>query len=222
MILTSRGVPAIAPAADQIEQAEINHHLQDIADQADKLGGTRSGIFGALDPGLSKASSYTLVGFSNAGAGTAAGQEALVNGTDTSAGGAGMNVAAMRGTLARTGPNYSFEVQGSATVGGPPSGSAPDPSVAAGQLNRILFQQPSEWPENGNRGRSLAIAYIGRAIFGTSDPRSQYWTVIYKDSTWSDYATRIGALAYPARGVPVSAPPTSNGRSPSCGRRSAG
>jgi hypothetical protein len=202
VILASRGVPAIAPAADQLEQLQINKDLQDIADQVDTLGGTRSGIFRALDPGLSKTTSYTLVGFSNAGAGTAAGQESVVDGTDTSAGGAGMNLAAMRGTLAPTGPNYSFEVQGAPTVGSSPPNSAPDPSIAASELNRVLVQPPSEWPENGNRGRSLAISYIGRAVFGTSDPRSQYWTVIYKPKTWSDYETRIGALAYPGRGVP--------------------
>lgn len=201
VILASRGVPAIVPVGDEIEQAQINRDLQEIADQVDRLGGTRTGIFRALDPGLSKATSYTLVGTSNAGVGTAAGQEGVVDGTDTSAGTAGMSVAPIRGTLAPTGPNHSFEVQGSATVGSPPSSSAADPSVAAAELNRVVVQRPSEWPENGNRGRSLAIAYIGRAVFGTSDPRSQYWTVIYKDSTWSDYATRIGAVAYPGRGV---------------------
>jgi hypothetical protein len=202
VILTSRGIPAVAPASDQTEQVEMNQDLQEIAGQVDALGGTRTGIFRALDPGLSKASSYTLVGFSNAGAGTAAGQESVVDGTSMPPNEAGTSVAAMRGILAPTGPNYAFEVQGDATVGGSPSSAAPDPSNAATELNRVLVQHPGEWPEHGERGRSLAVAYIGRAVFGTGDPRSQYWTVIYKPQTWSAYGARIDALNYPARGVP--------------------
>jgi hypothetical protein len=202
VILASRGVPAVAPASNEFEQGEINRDLQEIADQVDTLGGTRTGIFRALDPGLSKASSYTLVGFSNAGPGSAAGQESVVDGTGTPASGVGMSSAAMSGTLARSGANYGFEVQAVPTVGSSAPGAGPDPAVGATELNQILVQAPSQWPEHGDRGRSLAIAYIGRRVFGTSDPRSQYWTVIYKPQTWSAYSTRVGALTYPAGGLP--------------------
>jgi hypothetical protein len=194
VFIASRGVPVVSPGANDQQWATINSDLQSIADQVELLGGTRNGIFDALDPNLSKDYSYTLVGSSNAGGGN--GQEALVSNTPPKPADSALSVAPMSGTLARTGPNYGFAVQAVPTVGASPAGG-PNPATAAAELNKVLVQAPSAWPEQGSAGRRSAIEYIGRKVFGTNDPRAQYWTVIYKADTWNGYSGRIGKLEYP-------------------------
>lgn len=196
VFIASRGLPAVSPGANDSQWATINSDLQSIADQVELLGGTRNGIFGALDPKLSRDDSYALVGSSYAGGGN--GQEALVPNTPSKPGDSALSLAPMSGTMARTGPNYGFVVQAVPTVGAPTAGGGPNPATAAAQLNDLLVQAPSDWPEQGNAGRRAAIAYVGRKVFGTNDPRAQYWTVIYKPDTWNGYSDRIGKLEYPA------------------------
>jgi hypothetical protein len=196
VFIASRGLPAVSPGANDSQWATINSDLQSIADQVELLGGTRSGIFDALDPKLSQDDSYALVGSSYAGGGN--GQEALVPNTPSKPGDSALSLAPMSGTMARTGPNYGFAVQAVPTVGASPADGGPNPATAAAQLNDLLVQAPSDWPEQGNAGRRSAIAYVGREVFGTNDPRAQYWTVIYKPDTWNGYSDRIGKLEYPA------------------------
>jgi hypothetical protein len=195
VVIASRGIPVVATANNIFAQARINFDLQTIADQVERLGGTRNAIFDALDLHLSKRYSYTLVGSSMAGGGH--GEEALGKDTpeDYNKSVAVLSVAPMTGTLARTGPNYQFQVQTVPTVGRQ-STSGGDPSVAATELNGVVVQPPSAWPEQGNAGRKAAIAWIGRQAFGASDPRTLYWTVIYSANVWNEYSTRIGKLTY--------------------------
>jgi hypothetical protein len=194
VFIASRGNPYVSGQFGGSEQAAINRELQHIADQIESLGGTRTGIFHALDPGLSHHDSYTLVGSSNLGPGN--GQESLRANTPDQGINPSLSVTPMTGTLARTGPNYSFQVQTTPTVGASTSDKGADPSAAAAELNQVVVQPPSAWPEQGNPGRTAAIAWIGLQVFGTDDPRAQYWTVIYKPTVWEDYATRIGKLTY--------------------------
>jgi len=199
VIVASRGIPAVGKAANDGDQKTINSDLQAIADQIDTLGGTRNGIFDALDPGLSDRTSYTLLGSSKAGPGTAAGEEAVSGGTESGSG-VGKSTAAMTGSLTPTGQSYRFEIAAEPVIGAPSSGGGGHPGVGAEELAGVLAQTPSAWPEHGNDGRREAIAWIGHQVFGTGDPRSQYWTVIYKPDTWSGYSSRIGKLAYSRNG----------------------
>jgi hypothetical protein len=198
VFIASRGLPALDPGANESQWGTIASDLQSIADQVELLGGTRNGIFGALDPKLSQDNSYTLVGSSRAGGGN--GQESLVPGTPSKPGDSALSLAPMSGTLARTGPNYGFVVQAAPAVGAQQVGGGPNPATAAAELNGLLVQAPTAWPEQGNSSRRAAIAYVGRKVFGTDDPRAQYWTVIYKPGTWDGYSERIGKLEYPGGG----------------------
>jgi hypothetical protein len=195
VFIASRGQPAVIPGANDQQWGTIDSDLQSIADQVELLGGTRNGIFDALDPKLSQDNSYTLVGSSNVGGGN--GQEALVPNTPFKPADSALSLASMSGTMARTGPNYGFAVQAVPTVGAQPAGGGPNPATAAAQLNDLLVQAPGAWPEQGNAGRRSAIAYVGSKVFGTNDPRAQYWTVIYKPDVWNGYSDRIEKLEYP-------------------------
>lgn len=198
VIVASRGVPAVGKAVNDAAQRTINSDLQAIADQIDTLGGTRNGIFRAMDPALSDDDSYTLIGWSFAGPGTAAGSEATEGGTQAG-NGLGMSTVAMTGALAATGPNSAYELQEEPTIGGKSSGA--NPAIAAAQLNELLVSPPTAWPEQvfdptptGPRHR-LAIAWIGQKVFGTDNPRTRYWTVPYFAHTWEEYASKVRALS---------------------------
>jgi hypothetical protein len=204
VFVASRGDPSIQVSSSESIRSFRNSALRDIADEIERLGGTRNGIFRALDPGLNDRDSYTLLGWSHAGAGQAV--ETLGGNTtppDPNSGTA-LNSAPLVGTLARTGPNYAFAVESSRSI--PSDSSGADPSRGATELTKVAFQLPSAWPERGNAGRTAAIGWIGKQVFGTDDPRGQYWTVPFvKDqfdyAYWTEAAARIGKLDYPNEGA---------------------
>jgi hypothetical protein len=194
IFIASHGVPAVERNCG-CDDGQRNAWLQQAADQAEKLGGTRGAFFRALDPGLSNGDSYALVGGSRYG---------VAQGVEMQAGQAAadrLDGAPLSGTLARTGPNYTFEVQ-SSQLG---TRVDRDPSRGATELARVAVQPPSAWPEQGNQGRSDAIAWIGSQVLGTGNPRGQYWTVGYVNGQF-DYnfwtggdgvANRIAELTQP-------------------------
>jgi hypothetical protein len=121
------------------------------------------------------------------------------------------NAAPVEGTLAPTGPNYAYTVETSRSVA--PESTGPDPWRAATEVSALAFNTfensgiphdgvpAGEWPEEGNAGRTNAVRWIGKQIFGTDDPRGQYWTVPFvKDAFdyayWTKAASRIGTLDY--------------------------
>jgi hypothetical protein len=195
VFIASRGRPAIHSS---IADDNANANLKIIANQIEELGGTRNGIFTALDPDLNHHNSYSLVGWSHAGAGQAV---ETVGGGTKSEFFEGLNSAPLAGTLARTGPNYAFAVESSRSI--PPETTGPDPSRGAIELTQVALRPSSEggWPERGDAGRTAAVKWVGKQVFGTDDPRGQYWTVPFiKDAFdyayWGDAATRIGKLDY--------------------------
>ena len=166
----------------------INAAVSGLVDEVERLGGTRNAFYKMLDPALYGHNSYTLLSTSNRGPGQ--GDETVGDGI-TGTGSGPLNSAPMSGTLARTGPNYRFELQGSPLIG---SASA-DGSLGTGsaQLMHVAFQQPTQWPERGNEGRTAAICWIGMNLLGT-DIRSQYWT---QDTGWDKVGAEIQGLKYP-------------------------
>jgi hypothetical protein len=204
VFIASRGDPSLPTLESEKEYAVYNDNLREIANQIEDLGGTRNGIFKALDPGLNDRHSYSFVGWSHAGAGQ--GVQTVGANTKTSPlpVGFGLNSAPLAGTLARTGPNYAFAVESSRSI--PTDSTGADPSRGATELTKVAFQAPSAWPEQGNDGRGKAIKWIGKQVFGTDDPRGQYWTVPFvKDqfdyAYWTDAAARIGKLDHPNEGA---------------------
>jgi hypothetical protein len=178
---------------------EVNSALSQLVDEVEQLGGTRSGFYKMLDPALygNHGYSYTLFSVGNSGPGH--GEEEL--GTGISGTGAGpLNTAPLSGTLARTSPNYGFELQGSLRVG--PEAAGVDPSRATSELMHIAFQPPTKWPESGNDGRANAIAWVGlNSPLKADYPRGQYWTRPYLNgqfdySGWSDISSQIQKLDY--------------------------
>jgi hypothetical protein len=194
VFVASRGNPDTRLCDQSAEQQTVNQDLRELANQTERLGGTRGAFFKALDPGLYKDYSYTLVGSSRAGEGK--GVESL--GTDTTRDRGALNTAPITGRLDRTGPNYTFEAEDAHV---PSATSGRDPSRAASELAKLAFQPPTRWPEQGNAGRVAAIAWVGKQVFGTDDPRGQYWTVPFINGQfdygyWSDAASRIRKLTY--------------------------
>ncbi len=173
---------------------KLNEVISHVVDQLQRLGGTRNAAYKALDPGLaSHPQSYTLIGSGDRGA--ARGDEAIGELTAHR-----LNSRPMSGMLAQSGKSYSFEVQDAPSIGGQAEGA--DPAVGARDLTKIAFQPASAWPEQGNPGRTAAIAWIGEQLLGTPDFRGQYWTKAYvKDqfdfAFWTQLAGDVGKLAYP-------------------------
>jgi hypothetical protein len=181
---------------------QINTALSSLVSQVEAAGGTRNAFYTMLDPALYDNNSYTLVTTSLSG--PAQGEEQL--GSGISGNGTGpLNTQPMSGLLARSGPDYTFEQQGSPLVGPPPAGS--DPARGSDELTTIAFQAPSPWPEEGNLGETNAIKWIAKQIFVTTDDfRGQYWTRPYINTQfdyggWSDIAFKVQGLKYPGDGL---------------------
>jgi hypothetical protein len=210
VFVASRGDPHIHVFGDEQLNQQDRSNATAIANQIEKLGGTRNGIFKVLDRELGRDSSYSLVGWSHAGAGQ--GVETVgANTRHPSPPETALNTAPLAGTLARTGPNYAFALETSRSVALGSTGR--DPWRGATELSALAFNTfensgiphdrvpPGEWPEHGNAGHTNAVRWIGKKVFGTDDPRGQYWTVPFvKDAFdydgWRDAASRIGKLDY--------------------------
>jgi hypothetical protein len=213
VFVASRGDPHIHVFGDEQLNQQDRSNATAIANQIEKLGGTRNGIFKALDQldqGLGRDSSYSLVGWSGAGPGR--GVETVgANTRHPFAPETALNTAPLAGTLAPTGPNYAFALETSRSVA--PGSTGRDPWRAATELSALAFNTfensgiphdrvpPGEWPEHGNTGHTNAVRWIGKKVFGTDDPRGQYWTVPFvKDAFdydyWTKAANRIGTLDY--------------------------
>jgi hypothetical protein len=186
--------------------SQINGDLAQLVDEVERLGGTRNAIYKTLTNNNPN-SSYTLVSLANSGPGQ--GDEAVAPGPGPFGDGP-MNTIPISGTLARTGPNYRFEVQDSPRIG--PESSGRDPSLGAAELGRIAFQSPKPWPEQdpsvfpnaGERARKqAAVGWIGKQVLNTNDIRAQYWTSglnadgEFDEATWKDIAFAIQDLDYP-------------------------
>jgi hypothetical protein len=189
VVVASVGVPAVPPDCNRPDN-DVNLALYSLVNEIEYAGGTRSAIFKALDPGLSKQTSYTLVGRSGARGGN--GIESIADNTSKE----GMSTAPLSGALARTGANYSFQPQAVPVVG-TGSSSGHDPSAGAEELSKALVQPSTPWPEQGDVGKTAAIKWIGKSLLQTEDLRSQYWTETYNPLTWSNRALRIQGLDYP-------------------------
>lgn len=204
IIVASRGIPAVTNGAGPgFNQDDLNYNKAAIVDSLERAGATRTAAFRALDRGMSKDTSYTLIGYSGAGGGN--GIEGVVDHTPAP-GSTAMSVAPITGTMARTGPNYGFEPQAAPLVGEQAMGSTQhDTRTAAAQLNDVLVQPASPWPEEdpavfpdaAERARKqAAIKWIGQQIFNTDDFRGQYYTKIFPDTRWSEIAVAVQRLTY--------------------------
>jgi hypothetical protein len=174
-----------------------NNAVARVADQVERLGGSRGAIFRALDPSFSDRSvSYTLIARGDSGAGGGIESEAAT--------GTAINARPLAGTLARVGANWTYRVADAPDFGpGADGGRGSDPSTGASQLTDISLQPPSRWPEAGNPKRTAAIRFVGEQVLGTADIRAQYWTVPFVQGQfdygrWSEIAKEIGALAVAA------------------------
>jgi hypothetical protein len=202
VVVTSLGQPAIQYYSfhhDTTPYAPLNKDLSQLVDEVEQLGGTRNAFYKMLDPALYDQNSYTLVSGSNSGPGQ--GEESVGQGI-TGNGTGPLNTTRMSGALARTGPNYGFEVQGAPRTGPEPSGG--DPTRGPSELAHIVLQEPTQWPEQGNAGRTAAIAWIGNHTpdLMTPDVRGQYWTKKtvadqFNYSGWREIAYEIQGLQYP-------------------------
>jgi hypothetical protein len=204
VFITSLGDPAIQYYKDNgitSPDNEIDYQLSLLVDYVEGLGGTTNNFYEMLDPALygSDGFSYTLLGDGNLDPGQ--GMEAVRAGINATG---PPNDAALSGTLARTGPNYVYQLAGTPRVG--PEVQGADPSRATSELTHIVFQRPSAWPEQGNPGRTAAISWIGLNVkdLGTSDPRGQYFTHTWNPAFWTGpnppnggVIPEIKALSYP-------------------------
>jgi len=198
VIVNSIGDPRTA-FYDPGEQPHPTHNenLKKLVDQVEQLGGTRNAFYRALDPGLSaKVPSYTLIARGDSGGGNGFESEAAT--------GSRINTRPLAGTLARTGPNWTFKVAEAPEFGPEDSGGGGrDPSLGATELTKISLQPPSQWPEAGEPKRTAAVRWIGEKVLGTPDFRGQYWTIPFVDGRfdfgkWSEISTEVGGLAYVA------------------------
>jgi len=106
------------------------------------------------------------------------------------AGASGGNTVPQSGSLAH-GKDYAFEPEAGLT-----SGKLGD---AGAKLREVAYSQPSSWPEQGNRGRSTAISWVGERV-GIDSRRSLYWTQPYGkhgEGFWNAKKGEIKELAYP-------------------------
>lgn len=187
VIVATRGsldtTEALTPISDDV--------LSSTASAIERVGGTRSRFFDAVIHGRS----YTLVGRASTGPGE--GTEVIGSG----AGPWGLNSVPLQGTVARTGPYYDYRVE---TADPFSAGGGPDPSVGATQLLQTSGQAQTPWPEQGNPGRTAAIAYLGTKVLGTTEPRGQYWTQPYDSTTWDGVSAAIAPVPYPIPKAPFS------------------
>ncbi|HEX4753298.1 MAG TPA: hypothetical protein VH268_10385 [Solirubrobacterales bacterium] len=198
VIVSSIGDPRTAfyDKGDQPHAAH-NENLKKLVDQVEQLGGTRNAFYRALDPGLSsKIPSYTLIARADSGGGNGLESEAAT--------GSRINTRPLAGTLARTGPNWTFRVADAPEFGPVESGEGgADPSRGAEELTKVALQAPSRWPEAGEPKRTAAVRWIGETVLGTPDFRGQYWTIPFVDGRfdfgkWSEISTEVGKLVYVA------------------------
>jgi hypothetical protein len=129
----------------------------------------------------------------------------------TGTGSGPLNTAPVSGTLARTGPAYGFELQGSLRTG--PAATGRDPSLASSEVLHTAFQAATPWPEQDPKvfpnaaertRKQAAISWIGLnakptgvdSFPSTSNPRGQYWTLPYASNAWDKIAYAIQALDY--------------------------
>jgi hypothetical protein len=164
-----------------------------LANEISRVGGTRGRFFAALNDRLPEHHSYALVGLGSEASGF--GNEVLGPLSE----GEGASQAPLRGILGRTGDYYQWRVQ---STGPPGLGTDPNRTAAATQLLDTVGQAPSQWPEQGNAGRTAAVKFIGMKVFGTDAPRTQYWTLPlpFQASKWEKFSGEIKALEYPIGG----------------------
>lgn len=206
VVVASRGLPAVnvdvtaKSSVDDLRQAGlVDLTIQQVADQIEQLGGTRNAIFAALDPALSKQTSYSLLGGSHLGAGF--GQESFQAGTSLQR--FGMNAAPLVGTLARTGHDYDYQPREIGAAGESVSGGGH--LVGVTQLMQVALQPQSQWPETdpaagGSPGRVAALASIAKAVknMSTQEFRNHYWIDIYDAGEWDKTSAAVTALPTPA------------------------
>jgi hypothetical protein len=154
--------------------------LRQLLDMLEQVGGTRGPAMQTLDARFGRLKAYTLLG--TAFVGTARGEEA------TSA-----TPLAVRGTLARSKLLYQYAVQPDQ---GP--GSEPGQGIGSEQLIDAIEAPPTAWPEQGDKGKTAAIAWVGMQALGTDSPRSQFWTRPYDADSWGKVAAAIKELKMPA------------------------
>jgi hypothetical protein len=159
-----------------------------------QLGGTVTGaenVFAGRD-------TYTLAGSSRLGQGRGTEFSAPLSSPE------GESRDQATGTMSRDGSNFQL-------VFSDVQPTTPNASVNGGQLLADTVYKPpgtEPWPGSDNPGESNAITYIGNKVFGTSDPRTQYWTRTYSYETWEGYSKAIGALTPPSTTTPATTGPT--------------
>ncbi len=196
---TPRKIVIVASAGNPVSRVHtdgLNEKAAELVGEIARLGGTRTAFYTMLDPGMYKKSSYSLVSLSRSG--STWGHEELGEGVSGTGDGP-LNTTPLTGTFARTGPNYTFEVQ---TIKPEARGAHdPDPSQGVTDLHHALFDDPIPWPEEGHEGREAAVAWIGEQVLGIDDPRGMYWTLPFVNGQfdfagWERIANRIAALTY--------------------------
>jgi hypothetical protein len=195
VIVASRGTAAPTYGPGDDPQYRFPLAIADIANQIEKLGGTRGGTMTALDASTN-GYSYTLVG----GSGYAAGTGSETRGSGTQAAWA-LSSTPQTDILAR-GNDYGFQV-----VDTQVGNRTPD---AGSHFNQVFFQAPSAWPEKTAQ-QAAWIKWIGaQGTVGLGDdPRAQYWTQPYTKEYWDGKLSAIGALTYPVSDPGFCSDPTS-------------
>jgi hypothetical protein len=154
--------------------------LRRLLDLLENLGGMRGPAMQVLDARFGKLKAYAIAGSANVG--TARSEEAIAS-TSVS----------LDGTLARSKPLYQYAVQ-------PDQGPGSDPAeqIGAQRLIDVIEAAPTPWPEEGDKGKTAAIAWVGMQALGTDSPRTQFWTRPYDADSWHKVAVAIEGLTMPA------------------------
>jgi hypothetical protein len=149
---------------------------------SEHFGATRTRVYRALDAGLApKDSSYRLI----ASDGTKPGEGLEAEGPSVK----GMNGVPAQGYLTRSPVNYAWEVVAAE--------NAAEVAGAGDRLRRLAFSEPGHWPEQGNAGRTAAIAWVGDQI-GLDSRRSLFWAHSYSIDFWAPKVTKLQGLTCPA------------------------
>jgi hypothetical protein len=180
--------------ARRISSPGFNHLDNDDAKRlvdllSDRVGGTRTRAYRALDPLLSATNhSYSLV----AELGTPRAEGVEAEGPMRN----GLNGVPLVGSLTRSDSDYGFELE--------PSGVGEDLDSFAGpsaKLRDVALSDPGDWPEQGNATRTAAIRWVGDQV-GIDSSRSYFWTEAYNPGALEIKSKAIAALDY--KGVPPS------------------
>ena len=191
VVVASRGIPRIAPVAGV---GPHNVLWSNVATQIERLGGTRTAFLSVMDPALAhedRLASYTLLG--RAASAFGSGEETTGPGTAT---GPGANGSPITGTVARRAAYYAYAPETPVLAG---AGSGDDGPNGAAQLTQLAVAPPSHWPDAGKPGVSAAIKWLGQVVLGTDEPRSQYWTLPYSATRWSEIAASFAKQTYPPK-----------------------